>query len=130
MIYSLWDVAIGNAVAEYSSDIEMAHLVRVLVGENGPSTADDLDLSINRNDLTQVGSLTGKDLVAWAEGILAGHGESGARLGKTPPSGSHDSRDGRQTGKNRGKHNRESPAARRDKIAVNALKRQPSKTVG
>jgi hypothetical protein len=88
VIYSLWDVAIGNAIAEYRSDVEMATLVRTIVAERGPAAADDLDLSIDDEDGVQVGSLIGRDLVAWADGVVARDGGAIAVFAEDRPTGS------------------------------------------
>ena len=78
MTYELWDVATGNCIGRFGSEIDALARVRTLLDHFGPGYADDLELGVEDESATFLGSRTGALLVAQAEAGRS-RGEAPAR---------------------------------------------------
>ncbi|HEY7031164.1 MAG TPA: hypothetical protein VH482_07560 [Thermomicrobiales bacterium] len=82
MTYDLWDVETGNAVAFERTPIEMAAVVRMLIGEHGSACADQLHLTVKEDAGAVRQTVTGPALLAWAEAVQRDAGDPAAGDGR------------------------------------------------
>ena len=78
MTYELWDVATGNCIGCFGSELDALTCVRTLLDHFGPGYAGDLELGVEDEAGTFLGSRTGALLVAQAETVRS-PGEAPAR---------------------------------------------------
>jgi hypothetical protein len=62
--YELWDVATGNCIGRFGSEVDALARVRTLLDQFGDGYAEDLELGVEDDSGTFLGSRTGALLVA------------------------------------------------------------------
>jgi hypothetical protein len=66
MHYELWDVATGNCVGRYDSEVEVMARVRRLLADVGSNYADDLEMTEEDELGNFHGTTSGAELIARA----------------------------------------------------------------
>lgn len=71
MRYYVWDTDVAKLLGAYATEAEALSLVRTLVAHYGDDYAEDLSVGVERDEGEAGEPLSGADLIARAEAVLA-----------------------------------------------------------